>query len=161
MIDTHEILKKVRNENQIFLTSSNYFKDRFFLRTEFKYPKALIPNNEITEITGGQIIDSIAVSGYLLLANAIFGRDKISGINYSKYLEALFEHRLNYTTLDVRFKQPIKQSLTFSIEIQLIPLNKSSYNKKVANGIHYFSTNGTGFQEGQKVFSFKNKAALR
>jgi len=161
MFVTNQVLKKVRNENQIFVTATNYFKESFSARNEFKYPKASIPNQNISEITGGQIVDSIAVSGYLLLANAILESEKVVGITYPEYLEALFDHRLNFTTLNVKFKKPVQQLDTFSIETKLIPLSKFSYNKKIANGVLYFSNKGTGTQSGIKVFSFLSKATLR
>lgn len=106
-----EVIGQARKDPRVGLESVGYDGDALSAMGRFVYPRApQSPNIELTEITGGQLLDSAAQMGYVLtglgLNDGAAGRyEHVVSVGYSEYLNRIYHHLVNFSRMDLTFSQ--------------------------------------------------------
>ena len=112
-----ELLLEVRPPEGIHLRDLDFSLDTLSAVGTFNVSRsAQFPNPELEEVTGGQLVDSIAQIAYSTAGLlALHGVD-IFGIDYETYRYLMHQHRVNYVDMTTRFLRPCRIDRDFFIE---------------------------------------------
>jgi|GEM_PF-4814837 len=121
----YEILEQVRWPQDIHLMSVEYsFEDRRVI-CAFKYPRANnFPNPKLLEVTGGQLMDALAQTGYVLVGLLENDGLKTGNVDYEGFLKIIHEHRSNFVSFEkLNFLHPTDNRLPFYVDAGTIPFS--------------------------------------
>ncbi|NEO84746.1 MAG: hypothetical protein F6J87_10900 [Spirulina sp. SIO3F2] len=125
-----KILHQVRQPEKILVKSAQYNQVSRSLTSQILCPQnTLFPNNQLTEVTGSQILDTVSQVGYIFIGNLIIQDLSFGFLQFEDYLLKLNSHKVNLVDLQISFLRPILHQHTFQVEFKLSknPVQKKSH----------------------------------
>ena len=102
LLVAHEILRKVRFPEAIFLQDIEYGLNAGSGIGTFLSPKSdQFPNPNVGELTGGQIIDAVMQMAYCLTGLMIHGGVNLLGLDFDGFNKEIHAHRVHAVRTDI------------------------------------------------------------
>ena len=115
-----EILEQVRHPEAIFLQDIQFAADRASGLGQFLcHRSSQFPNPGVSELTGGQLIDSASQMAYCVTGLMIHSGVDLLGLDFRHFKDEIHAHRIHAVRTDIAFRHPCRVGRLFSIRAKL------------------------------------------
>jgi len=162
----HEILAQVRQPEAIFLQDIEFAADRASGLGQFLcHRSSQFSNPGVSELTGGQLIDSATQMAYCLTGLMIHGGVDLLGLDFARFKEEIYAHRIHAVRTDIAFRHPCRVGRVFSIGAKLRRFRSGELTVSRRDPRRYFvrleleATQSPGGGEGRPLKIFRARIA--